>query len=70
MFTNIEAPKTIVIGAVFQMLGYAIQAAAPPFSVFAIAYLFSGFGIAFQVHPCFSFHPNETKLTLLTITER
>ncbi|KAI5121776.1 hypothetical protein M0805_009587 [Coniferiporia weirii] len=39
---------TLVIGAVTQAIAYCIQAAAPPFPAFAIAPIFSGFGVALQ----------------------
>ncbi|KAH8110061.1 MFS general substrate transporter [Phellopilus nigrolimitatus] len=39
---------TLVIGASAQAVAYCMQAPAPPFPVFAIAYIFSGFGIALQ----------------------
>ncbi|KAI0032855.1 MFS general substrate transporter [Vararia minispora EC-137] len=40
--------KAIVIGAFAQLVGYAIQAAAPPFPAFTIGYLFNGFGLSLQ----------------------
>ncbi|KAL5501375.1 hypothetical protein ACEPAH_8635 [Sanghuangporus vaninii] len=39
---------SMVIGAVSQLIAYCIQAPTPPFPVFAMALLFSGFGIALQ----------------------
>ncbi|EJC98908.1 MFS general substrate transporter [Fomitiporia mediterranea MF3/22] len=39
---------TLAIGASCQAVAYAIQAPAPPFPLFAIAYIFSGFGISLQ----------------------
>ena len=36
-------------GAAFQVLGYAIQAPAPPFPVMCVGYVINGFGIAIQV---------------------
>ncbi|EJC99148.1 MFS general substrate transporter [Fomitiporia mediterranea MF3/22] len=40
--------KALCIGALSQLLAYCIQAFGPPFLVFALAYIFSGFGIALQ----------------------
>ncbi|KDQ58647.1 hypothetical protein JAAARDRAFT_155195 [Jaapia argillacea MUCL 33604] len=40
--------KVIVLGSSLQTIAYAIQAPAPPFPVFAIAYALNGFGIALQ----------------------
>ena len=36
-------------GSLAQVLGYAIQAPAPPFPVFVLGYVLNGFGIALQV---------------------
>ncbi|PAV15087.1 MFS general substrate transporter [Pyrrhoderma noxium] len=40
--------KTLVIGAIIQLIAYVIQSTAPPYPLFAIAYIFSGFGMAVQ----------------------
>jgi hypothetical protein len=46
----------LVVGALVQTAAFIIQAAAPPFPVFAISYALAGFGGALQVHlavaPC------------------
>lgn len=36
-------------GAVTQLAGYALEAAAPPFPVFVLGYFLNGFGLALQV---------------------
>jgi len=41
--------KVILLGATFQLLGYVLQAPAPPFPVFALAYVLLGFGISIQL---------------------
>ncbi|KAI9438606.1 MFS general substrate transporter [Lactarius indigo] len=40
--------KTIVLGSVAQMVAFSIQASAPPFPLFAIAYAINGFGASFE----------------------
>ncbi|KAA1472078.1 MFS general substrate transporter [Dentipellis sp. KUC8613] len=40
--------KTIVLGSVTQVVAYCLQAPAPPFPLFVIAYCLNGFGIALQ----------------------
>lgn len=40
--------KVMVIGSVFQVAGYAIASAAPPFPAFVFAFALNGFGIALQ----------------------
>ncbi|TFY79852.1 hypothetical protein EWM64_g4162 [Hericium alpestre] len=40
--------KTIVIGLSSLVVGYSIQAAAPPFPLFVISYAINGWGLAFQ----------------------
>ncbi|KIJ23443.1 hypothetical protein M422DRAFT_39610 [Sphaerobolus stellatus SS14] len=40
--------KTIVIGGVAQIIGYAMMAPAPPFPVLVIGFVINGFGIALQ----------------------
>lgn len=40
--------KVVVLGAVSQIIAYAIQCPAPPFPVFVLSYFFSGFGISLQ----------------------
>ncbi|KII95081.1 hypothetical protein PLICRDRAFT_86494 [Plicaturopsis crispa FD-325 SS-3] len=40
--------KVITLGCLIQSLGYCIQATAPPFPVFALSYLATGFGLALQ----------------------
>ncbi|KZT23727.1 MFS general substrate transporter [Neolentinus lepideus HHB14362 ss-1] len=40
--------KVIVLGAALQAIAYTVQAPAPPFPVFAIAFAINGFGIALQ----------------------
>lgn len=36
-------------GAVLQVIGYALEAPAPPFPVFVLGYMINGFGLALQV---------------------
>jgi hypothetical protein len=36
-------------GALLQVVTYCIQAAAPPFPLFVLSFIFTGFGIAIQV---------------------
>ncbi|THH06656.1 hypothetical protein EW145_g3933 [Phellinidium pouzarii] len=62
--------RTIVIGAVTQAIAYCIQAAAPPFPAYAVAPLFSGFGIALQnaasmVYVVHLDHNSSTKMGIL-----
>ncbi|KAA1472111.1 MFS general substrate transporter [Dentipellis sp. KUC8613] len=40
--------KTIVLGVSSLLIGYSIQASAPPFPVFVIGFFINGFGIALQ----------------------
>ncbi|PPQ73193.1 hypothetical protein CVT26_014798 [Gymnopilus dilepis] len=40
--------KTIVLGSICQLVGYAIQSSAPPFPVFVMAYTINGVGLALQ----------------------
>jgi len=40
--------KVMVLGAISQCITYALQSPAPPFPLFVISYLFSGFGISLQ----------------------
>ncbi|KAK7044710.1 MFS domain-containing protein [Favolaschia claudopus] len=40
--------RMIVLGALLQIVGYSIQAPAPPFPLFVISFIFNGFGIAIQ----------------------
>ncbi|KAI0064423.1 MFS general substrate transporter [Artomyces pyxidatus] len=40
--------RVIVLGSVSQVIGYCLMSPAPPFPVFAIGYVFNGFGIALQ----------------------
>ncbi|KAJ8694718.1 hypothetical protein PTI98_007369 [Pleurotus ostreatus] len=40
--------KVIVLGSMLQVIAYALQASAPPFPVFVIAYVINGVGIAMQ----------------------
>ncbi|KAF8903921.1 MFS general substrate transporter [Gymnopilus junonius] len=40
--------KTIVFGSLCQVVAYSIQAAAPPFPVFVMAYTINGMGLALQ----------------------
>ncbi|GJE94799.1 MFS general substrate transporter [Phanerochaete sordida] len=40
--------KVMVLGSAFQVAGYAIDAAAPPFPAFVFAFALNGFGIALQ----------------------
>ncbi|KAI5118166.1 hypothetical protein M0805_005788 [Coniferiporia weirii] len=40
--------KSLVLGAVLQVIAYAMQGPAPPFPIFVLAYCFSGFGISIQ----------------------
>ncbi|KAI0071065.1 MFS general substrate transporter [Panus rudis PR-1116 ss-1] len=40
--------KTMVLGSLFQVVGYAVMSAAPPFPVLVLAYCMDGFGIAVQ----------------------
>lgn len=54
-FTNVRplnSPmrwQTITIGACVQAVAYAIQASAPPYPLFTMSYILSGFGLALQV---------------------
>ncbi|KAK7039480.1 MFS domain-containing protein [Favolaschia claudopus] len=40
--------RMIVLGALMQVVGYSIQAPAPPFPLFLLSFTFNGFGIAVQ----------------------
>ncbi|KAI0645078.1 MFS general substrate transporter [Trametes meyenii] len=40
--------KLPVLGSVFQIIGYVLEAPAPPFPVFVLGYFANGFGIALQ----------------------
>ncbi|KAK7039471.1 MFS domain-containing protein, partial [Favolaschia claudopus] len=40
--------RMIVLGALLQIVGYSIQAPAPPFPLFVMSFIFNGFGIAIQ----------------------
>ncbi|KAI0087346.1 MFS general substrate transporter [Irpex rosettiformis] len=40
--------RTMLLGAISQLIGYALMAPAPPFPVLAIGYVFNGFGISLQ----------------------
>ncbi|OCH86759.1 MFS general substrate transporter [Obba rivulosa] len=40
--------KVMVLGSVAQCIAYALEAPAPPFPVFVVAYAINGFGIALQ----------------------
>ncbi|KAH9061095.1 major facilitator superfamily domain-containing protein [Lactarius vividus] len=40
--------KTIALGSMAQMIAFSIQASAPPFPIFAIAYAINGFGASFE----------------------
>ncbi|KAJ3530014.1 hypothetical protein NM688_g7772 [Phlebia brevispora] len=40
--------RVMVIGAVAQTIGYALEAPAPPFPVFVLGYAVNGFGLALQ----------------------
>jgi hypothetical protein len=44
----LTAHQTIVLGSVAQMVAFGIQASAPPFPLFVIAYAISGFGASFE----------------------
>lgn len=44
----IDRQLTNAVGSVFQVAGYAIDAAAPPFPAFVFAFALNGFGIALQ----------------------
>lgn len=37
------------LGSVAQVIGYALEAPAPPFPVFVLGYAINGFGLALQV---------------------
>ena len=52
LLTDTGIPKTLLVGALFQLVAYVLQAPAPPYPLFAMAYLFSGFGLALQVRSC------------------
>ncbi|KAL5481136.1 hypothetical protein ACEPAI_10077 [Sanghuangporus weigelae] len=41
--------KTLVIGSLAQLAAYAVQCSAPPFPVFALAYVASGVGVSLQL---------------------
>ncbi|TBU31097.1 MFS general substrate transporter [Dichomitus squalens] len=47
--------KVLVLGAISQVISYAIEAPAPPFPVFIIGYLIQGFGISLQLAASNSF---------------
>ncbi|KAJ7892857.1 major facilitator superfamily domain-containing protein [Mycena olivaceomarginata] len=40
--------RMVVLGALLQVVTYCIQAAAPPFPLFVLSFIFTGFGIAIQ----------------------
>ncbi|TFK31120.1 major facilitator superfamily domain-containing protein, partial [Crucibulum laeve] len=40
--------KTVVIGAISQLIGYVMIAPSPPFPVMVVGYAFIGFGLSFQ----------------------
>ncbi|CAD6574943.1 MAG: hypothetical protein CYPHOPRED_005534 [Cyphobasidiales sp. Tagirdzhanova-0007] len=40
--------KVITVGAVFQMLGYCVFVAPPPFPVFPVVYVMVGLGVSYQ----------------------
>lgn len=40
--------KVLTTGAVFQMVGYCVFIAPPPFPVLPVTYAFVGFGVAYQ----------------------
>ncbi|KAK0454058.1 MFS general substrate transporter [Desarmillaria tabescens] len=62
--------KVMVLGSLFQVIAYTLQAPALPFPVFVIAYMINGVGLAFQdAHSngyvaCYKNNP-ETKMGLL-----
>lgn len=39
------------IGSVAQIIGYSLEAPAPPFPVFVLGYAVNGFGLSLQVRP-------------------
>ncbi|EKM74818.1 hypothetical protein AGABI1DRAFT_132859 [Agaricus bisporus var. burnettii JB137-S8] len=62
--------KTIILGAVLQIIAYTIQSPAPPFPVFVMAYTINGVGIALQDAQANGFvaslrNNSETKMGLL-----
>ena len=42
-------PQLGLLGAFAQIVGYVLEAVAPPFPVFVLGYAANGFGIALQV---------------------
>jgi hypothetical protein len=46
---DLTSPLMSLLGAVCQLLTYAIQSPAPPFPVMILANLLAGFGMALQV---------------------
>ena len=44
------ATLTMVAGSIVQVIGYAIDSAAPPFPAFVLAFALNGFGLALQVN--------------------
>ena len=42
-------PHIVVSGSLAQVVGYVLEAPAPPFPVFVLGYAFNGFGVALQV---------------------
>ena len=42
-------PYIVVSGSLAQVVGYVLEAPAPPFPVFVLGYAFNGFGVALQV---------------------
>ncbi|KAI0087348.1 MFS general substrate transporter [Irpex rosettiformis] len=40
--------KTLVLGCLSQLVGYALMAPAPPFPVFVLGYVFNSFGLSLQ----------------------
>ncbi|KAI0760315.1 MFS general substrate transporter [Fomes fomentarius] len=48
LFDRFGFGKVMVLGSVTQVIGYALEAPAPPFPVFVLGYVANGFGIALQ----------------------
>ncbi|KAI0759756.1 MFS general substrate transporter [Irpex lacteus] len=47
-FDKLGLGRTMLLGSVSQVIGYALMAPAPPFPVLCIGYVFNGFGISLQ----------------------
>ena len=50
----------VVSGSLAQVVGYMLEAPAPPFPVFVLGYAFNGFGVALQVRHEYSIREFST----------